>query len=263
MEKNNLDLFSISNACQNLISSVGQFIKTASIDQVDISVKEKNLNNLVTEIDKEAERKLVLGLQEILPNSGFITEEKTVGQIKNDYTWIIDPLDGTTNFIHQVPFYSISVALRFKEQIILGIVYDICHDNLYHATLGTGAFKNNEPISVSATNNLSDSLVATGFPYDDFNILEDYMTLLKFLMQSTRGIRRLGSAALDLCFVAEGKFDIFFEYNLEIWDVAAGAFIVAEAGGRAVVDGPARRVEVEKRSWNRTLRDPSSLSGTR
>ena len=195
-------------------------------------VEIKSLNSLVTYVDKNAELILVGGLKMILPEAGFLTEENTIEQTKNDWQWIIDPLDGTTNFIYKIPVFAISVALAYRDEIQLGIVYELNRDECFTAIKNEGAFLNGQLISVSATQHLKDSLVATGFPYYDYAMLENYISLFKALMTDTRGIRRLGSAAIDLCYTACGKFDAFFEYSLSPWDVAAGALILQEAGGK-------------------------------
>lgn len=200
------------------------------IHQTDIETKA--LNSLVTYVDKESEKILVAELQRILPEATFLTEENTIEQSQGEWQWIIDPLDGTTNFIHQVPVFGISVGLKHRDEIVVGVVYELNRDELFYAAKGQGAFLNGTQIAVSKTNRLADSLIATGFPYYDFELLENYLNVFQELMTTTRGIRRLGSAAIDLCFTACGRFDAFFEYSLSPWDVAAGALILQEAGGK-------------------------------
>lgn len=214
-----------------IIKHVGDFIRNQSKEIKNVSIETKSLNSLVTFVDKTAEEMLVSGLSKLMPNAVFLTEENTIEQQEGEFQWIIDPLDGTTNFIHGVPIFSISVALRQHNNIILGIVYEINRDELFHAELGQGAFLNGIAIQISTNQVLSDSLIATGFPYYDFIQLENYLKTLSFLMQNTRGLRRLGSAAVDLCYTACGRFDAFFETSLNAWDVAAGGFILKEAGG--------------------------------
>ncbi len=211
--------------------------KAASFIQNEIGkihqhhIETKALNSLVTYVDKEAEKILVTELQKIISNASFLTEENTVAQTQGEWQWIVDPLDGTTNFIHQVPVFGISVGLKYKDEIVVGVVYELNRNELFYASKNNGAFLNGDKITVSATAKLSDCLVATGFPYYDFDLLDNYLTFFKYLMTHTRGIRRLGSAAIDLCFTACGRFDAFFEYSLSPWDVAAGALILKEAGG--------------------------------
>ena len=194
-------------------------------------IETKALNSLVTYVDKESEKILVTELQKIIPGASFLTEENTIAQTQGEWQWIIDPLDGTTNFIHQVPVFGISVGLKHHDEMVVGVVLELNKNELFYASKNNGAFLNGNKISVSATTNLSDSLIATGFPYYDFEQLEKYMNVLRYFMEHTRGIRRLGSAAIDLCYTSCGRFDAFFEYSLSPWDVAAGALILQEAGG--------------------------------
>lgn len=215
-----------------LIRSVGDFIRTELGKVAKGDIETKSLNSLVSYVDKTAEIRLVEGCTRILPETGFITEEETIASSADKaWRWIIDPLDGTTNFLHQLPFFSISVALQHEEKTVLGFVYEVNRAELFYAWQGGGAWLNEQPISVSTTPTLSDSLIATGFPYYDFDKTAPYLQMLGQLMQGTRGIRRLGSAALDLAYIACGRFDAYFEYSLAPWDVAAGAFLVQEAGG--------------------------------
>lgn len=195
------------------------------------AIEVKSPNQLVSYVDITAEKMLVEKLGKILPEAGFITEEKTIDKFSDKLNWIIDPLDGTTNFMHGIPAFAVSVALYSGNNPLIGIVYDVCYDRLYWAD-ETGAFCNDEKITISDNENLSKSLLATGFPYYDFDGMEKYLNTLKTLMKHTRGLRRLGSAAIDLAYVACGKFEGFFEYGLSPWDVAAGGFIVEKAGGK-------------------------------
>ena len=194
-------------------------------------VEEKGLNDLVSYVDKTAEEKLVKGLRAILPEAGFITEEGTAGYSKEKFRWVVDPLDGTTNFTHGLPVYAISIALMEQDELVAGVVYEINKDEMFWGVKGDGAWLNNNPIRVSGRTKLSESLLATGFPYHDFAQMPAYLNILNEFMQSTHGLRRMGSAAVDLAYVACGRFEGFFEYNLNAWDVAAGSLIVNEAGG--------------------------------
>ena len=223
----NLDLL-----CKQVIEiseEVGSFLLSQDLSLEDI--EEKSLNNLVTHVDKHAEGLFVSQLKELVPEAGFIAEEGTGSPSEDGFNWIIDPLDGTTNYIHQIPFFCTSVALIKNNELILGVIHDPNHEHTFHATKGGGAWLNSRTIQVSANKKLQSSLLATGFPYDDFGREDAYMELLKDFTKNTRGIRRLGSAALDLAYVAWGKFDSFYEYGLNPWDVAAGLLIVKEAGG--------------------------------
>lgn len=214
-----------------LLKKVGQFIQhhNARVGRKD--VVEKELNSLVSYVDEEAEKRLVEGLSFIIPEATFITEEGTVEQKDSELQWIIDPLDGTTNFLHGVPSYAISVGLQKEGELEAGFVYDIPFEKMYWAVKGQGTYKDQKRIQVSQTENFNETLLATGFPYHDFEKLEAYMNLLSAVMERTRGIRRLGSAAIDLAYTAEGRFNLFYEYGLNSWDVAGGALIIKEAGG--------------------------------
>ena len=203
----------------------------ASINFSPDKIEHKGLNDLVSYVDKQAEKILVEGCRRILPEAGFITEEGTDSTKAERYNWIIDPLDGTTNFIHGLPAYAVSVGLAEYDVPVMGVVYEINRDEMFHALRGTGAFCNDNPIHVSAVDDLSGSLLATGFPYYEFSQMNKYLKILNEFMQKTHGIRRVGSAAVDLAYTACGRFEGFFEYNLNSWDVAAGIVLVQEAGG--------------------------------
>lgn len=196
-------------------------------------VETKSLNSLVSHVDKTAEQQLVTQLGELLPEAGFIAEEGTSSKIGEVYNWVIDPLDGTTNFIHGVPLYSISVALTKNGFPVVGIVYEINLDECFYAWENSSAYLNGKEISVTKTEKMADTLLATGFPYHDFDKMEGFLQSLRYFMEHTRGLRRLGSAAVDLAYVACGRFDGFYEYGLNPWDVVAGAFIVEQAGGKS------------------------------
>ncbi|MDF2156302.1 inositol monophosphatase family protein [Algoriphagus sp. CAU 1675] len=217
---------------QEIAKEVGSFIRKERQHFDMDAVEHKGFNDLVSYVDKEAEKRIVAKLSHIFPEAGFITEEGTNTTRAEIYNWVIDPLDGTTNFIHGVPVYSVSIALMEKEQVILGVVYEVNMHECFYAIKGGGAFCNETRISVSKAKNLAASLVATGFPYYNFELIDRYLAALKSLMQSTHGLRRFGSAAVDLCYVASGRIEGFFEYNLNSYDVAAGTLIVQEAGGK-------------------------------
>jgi len=224
----------LSNLCQQaikVIQPVGDFIREELGKVSDQQIEVKALNSLVSYVDKTAEEKLVAGLQPLIPEATFLTEEETVETKQGTFQWIIDPLDGTTNFLHQLPFFSISVALQHKEETVLGIVLEVVRGECFYAWKGGGAWLNGQAIRVSNNNQLSEALIATGFPYYDYDHTDAYLEVLKHLMKNTRGIRRYGSAALDLAFTACGRFDAYYEYSLNAWDIAAGALIVKEAGG--------------------------------
>lgn len=227
-----MDLNHILETTKQVAKNAGAFIrKERQIFNID-RVEHKGFNDLVSYVDKEAEKIITEELSKLLPEAGFITEEGTETVQKDVYNWIIDPLDGTTNFVHGIPVYSVSIGLIERDTLILGVVYEINMDECFYATAGGGAFCNEMAIKVSPAPNLSHSLIATGFPYYDFDLISKYLDVLKSLMQKSHGVRRLGSAAVDLCYVACGRVEGFFEYNLNSYDVAAGALIVQEAGGQ-------------------------------
>jgi myo-inositol-1(or 4)-monophosphatase len=236
--------------CSQVVSIVrlaGNFIRKESINFDANKIEFKGLNDLVSYVDKKAEQILVDNLFALLPESGFITEEKTINTKGEVYNWIIDPLDGTTNFIHGIPTYSVSVALYENDQPVIGVVYEINRSEMFCAYKGGAAYLNNNVIKVSDRTSLSACLLATGFPYYNFEKQAEYMKLLAELMQKCHGLRRIGSAAVDLAYVACGRFDAFFEYNLNSWDIAAGAFIVQQAGGRIInFSGTAEFIEARE-----------------
>ncbi|MFD0750237.1 inositol monophosphatase family protein [Mucilaginibacter calamicampi] len=212
----------------------GAFIRkereTFAADKIEF----KGLNDLVSYVDKTAEEIIVKGLEQILPEAGFITEEQTTTKLGERYNWIIDPLDGTTNFIHGLPVFSVSIALKEDDELVIGVVYEVNLDECFYAWKGAPAYLNGKEISVSNAPTISDSLLATGFPYYDFSKQRQYIALFTHLMKSCHGLRRLGSAAVDLAYTACGRFDAYYEYNLNPWDVAAGIVIVRQAGGHVV-----------------------------
>ncbi|GAA3938334.1 inositol monophosphatase family protein [Hymenobacter algoricola] len=215
----------------------GQFIRQEAATFDRGRIEHKGLHDMVSYVDQEAERLIVSGLRELLPQAGFITEEGTTGadsqatSAGTALTWIIDPLDGTTNFIHGLPCYSVSVALLEGPELVVGVVYEVNLDECFRAVRGGGAFCNDQPIRVSATPTLNQALIATGFPYSNFHRVEAYLGILKEFMRGTNGIRRVGSAAVDLAWTAAGRFDGYFEFNINSYDVAAGILLVREAGG--------------------------------
>jgi len=211
--------------------AAGKFISDERKKFSSSEVISKGQRDLVSYVDVNAEKIIVDGLKKILPDAGFLTEEKTIAESDQSLRWIIDPLDGTTNFIHGVAPYSVSIALQQEEELLAGVVYEINLDECFYAWKSGGAFLNGKKVSVTNTLAVRDSLTATGFPYKEFSKMDRFFGTLRFLFNNSHGVRRLGSAAVDLVYVACGRFDGFFEYNLNPWDVAAGALIVQEAGG--------------------------------
>jgi len=209
----------------------GAFIRKERENFSSDKIEIKGMNDLVSYVDKTSEEIIVKDLQLIFSQAGFIVEENTVSE-KKEYNWIVDPLDGTTNFVHGIKCFAVSIALEHKGEIILGVVYEVSGDECFYAVKNGGAFLNESPIKVSANKTLNDCLIATGFPIYNFERIGPYLKTLEYLMRNTHGIRRIGAAAADLCFLACGRVDAFFEYNLNAWDVAAGALIVKESGGK-------------------------------
>jgi len=196
------------------------------------SIDYKGPIDLVTSTDRAAEHTIIKVLQRELPGHSILAEEQSeITGVASDYRWVIDPLDGTTNFAHAYPQVAVSIALEFSRQIILGLVYDPLRRECFRAVKGQGATLNDERIRISAVDKLDQALLATGFPYDRRDNADFYLRFFKAFMTRSQGIRRNGSAALDLCYVAAGRLDAFWELKLKPWDVAAGALIVAEAGG--------------------------------
>ena len=212
----------------------GAFIRQERKTFAAEKIEYKGLNDLVSYVDKTAEEIIVKGLESIILEAGFITEEQTTTKLGERYNWIIDPLDGTTNFIHGLPVFSVSIALKEYDDLVIGVVYEVNLDECFYAWKGAPAYLNGEEIKVSAAPTIGDSLLATGFPYYDFNKQQQYIALFTHLMKSCHGLRRLGSAAVDLAYTACGRFDAYYEYNLNPWDVAAGIVIVRQAGGHVV-----------------------------
>jgi len=198
----------------------------------EAKVEEKSINSLVSYVDKTAEKMIVDFLSDLIPEAGYIAEEGTSTKVGEVYNWIIDPLDGTTNYIHGLPTYAVSIALKKADKIILGVVYEVGMDECFYAYGNGKAYLNGKEISVKENDQLKDSLIATGFPYYDFSRNTAFYNTLMTITQTTRGMRRLGTAATDLVYVACGRFDAFYEYGLSPWDVAAGAYIVEQAGGK-------------------------------
>ena len=227
------DLAALTREIRTIATDAGAFLLQERSRFRRDAIEYKGLNNLVSYVDKETEKQLVERLHALLPEAGFITEEGTTGT-EADTTalnWIIDPLDGTANFIHNLPVFSVSIGLAEGKTPIAGVVFDPSRNECFSAWQGGGAYCNDERIRVSPATQLGESLISTGFPYYTFEQMPQYLLILESLMQQTHGLRRMGSAAIDLSYVAAGRFDAFYEYNLNSWDMAAGVLLVREAGG--------------------------------
>jgi len=209
----------------------GQFIleNLGRISKKDIALKQAS--DFVTFVDKESEQIIIHTIKEDFPHHSFLAEESIKETGRGEYRWIIDPLDGTTNYIHQYPVFSVSLALEYKKEIILGVTLDIGRDELFTAEKGRGAFLNKNPIKVSKATTLKDSLITTGFPFRRKELIDIYLKLFKNVFNKVSDLRRAGSAALDLAYLACGRCEGFFEIGLSPWDITAGAILIKEAGG--------------------------------
>jgi len=218
------------NTAVKAARKAGSIINRASLDLEGVRVGTKGRSDFVTEVDQAAEAAIIDVLLKAYPDHAILAEESgTRGQ--SEYTWIIDPLDGTTNFIHGFPQYAVSIALRHRNLVTQAVVYDPTRNELFTATRGRGAFLNERRMRVSRRTKLSESLIGTGFPFRQLEHLDDYVRTFKLITENTCGIRRPGAAALDLAYVAAGRLDGFWERGLSAWDMAAGSLLILEAGG--------------------------------
>lgn len=209
-------------------------INRASFDVGMLKVTQKQRNDFVTEVDQAAETAIIDVLKTAYPDHAFLGEESGASanlQTGSEHVWIIDPLDGTTNFIHGFPQYCVSIALQVRGQITQAVVYDPTRNDLFTATKGAGAFLNEKRIRVARRDKLAEALVGTGFPFRGTENMDEYIAMFRVMTEQTAGLRRAGAAALDLAYVAAGRLDGFFEKGLKPWDIAAGALLITEAGG--------------------------------
>ena len=226
-----MNLEKLCNDVMVLSKETGHFF-LEEIHKVKASdVKEKGLHDFVSYVDQTAEIRIVKELERILPEAGFVAEEGSSTRKGDLYNWVVDPLDGTTNFLHHIPLFSSSIALMRGDRVILGVVNEPNLDECFYAWEGSPAFLNGNCIRVSQQVQMKNALLATGFPYYDYGKLNGYMELFMHFARNTSGLRRLGSAAVDLAYTACGRFEGFYEYGLHAWDVAAGTFVLQQAGG--------------------------------
>ncbi|MFN3752252.1 MAG: inositol monophosphatase family protein [Thiobacillus sp.] len=220
------------NTAVKAARKAGAIINRASLELDQLTVRSKQDRDYVSEVDQMAERAIIETLLDAYPNHGILAEESGTADAKNgeDYVWIIDPLDGTTNFLHGLPQYSVSIALKHKGQITQAVVFDPTRNELFTASRGRGAMLNDRRIRASKRSKLAECLIGTGFPFRDFSFAEAYLNMFRDMMKATSGLRRPGSAALDLAWVACGRYDGFWEMRLNPWDIAAGSLIAQEAG---------------------------------
>jgi myo-inositol-1(or 4)-monophosphatase len=217
---------------QEIARKTGSFIreeqKKISAEKVEI----KSVASLVTYVDKTAEERIVSVLKELIPSSGFVAEEGTADSNNEKFTWFIDPLDGTTNYVHGLAPHSVSIGLAENDELVMGVIYEVGADEMFYAWKNSSAYCNGEEIKVATRSKSEDTLIATGFPYYAFDKIDEYLRATRHIMKVTRGIRRMGSAAIDLAYTAAGRFDGFYEHALHAWDLAAGVFILKQAGGK-------------------------------
>jgi len=221
----------ICYSAREVVKEASAYIREKHDNRSNLNIETKGRHNFVTEVDKEAEQILVKGLLEVIPESGFIAEEGTSNRKGEIYNWVIDPVDGTTNFIHGLVPFAISVGLIENKEVVAGIVYEFGLDEYFYAWKDGGAWLNGDPVHVSSVSSIEDGLIATGFPYTNFKYMPQFMESVEYFMRNSHGLRRLGSAATDIAYVACGRFEGFYEYGLNPWDIAAGILLVKEAGG--------------------------------
>lgn len=228
----NIQLESLTTEVRRLATEVGTFLREESLHFNRDKVEEKNAHDYVSYVDKEAEKRIVKRLKELLPQAGFIAEEGSGSLTTEEYCWVIDPLDGTTNFIHNNAPFCVSIALRDKEEILLGVVYEVCREECFYAWKGSSSYLNGKEIHVSAIDNLDHSFIELGFPYDAEQFRPFITRLIEKMYGYVGGLRLMGSAAVELCYIAAGRFEARIEGLLGPWDIAAGTIILTQAGGR-------------------------------
>jgi myo-inositol-1(or 4)-monophosphatase len=219
------------NTAVKAARKAGTIITRASFDLDKLTIRRKQQNDFVSEVDHAAEEAVISTLKEAYPDHGFLGEESGYKDRDAEYLWIIDPLDGTTNFLHGNPQYCVSIGLVHKGALTQAVIFDPNRNELFTATRGVGAYLNDRRIRVSKTDKIEDALVGTGFPFREVVNVDDYLRMLRNIMKTCSGVRRPGAAALDLAWVACGRLDAFWEIGLSPWDMAAGALLIREAGG--------------------------------
>lgn len=219
------------NKVVNIAKEAGEIIRDGFNNSISIEYK-SDVTDLVTNIDKAAEKIITDFVSKEYPLHSIIAEESGQIEKSSEYTWVIDPIDGTTNFAHKLPIFSVSIGIQKNGENIIGVIYDVMRDKIYSAEKGCGAFQNQKRINVSSNSDLAKSLLVTGFAYDRTDEYKEAIKIFSSFLTKTRAVRRLGSAALDFCYVASGVFDGFWEANLSPWDVCAGILLVEEAGGK-------------------------------
>ncbi len=228
----NQELFQLTDKIKALAVETGAFIREERKKFDRSNVKKKHAHDYVSYVDKESEKKIVTCLKELLPEAGFIAEEGSGSLNDEEYCWLVDPLDGTTNFIHDNAPYCVSIALRSKKELLLGVVYEICRDECFWTYKGAPSYLNGQEIHVSTVNSMEDAFIALGFPYDSTTYRPMAVHLIRSLYGNVGGLRLPGAAAAELCYVAAGRYDARIEAFLGPWDIAAGTIILENAGGK-------------------------------
>ena len=226
-----INLKDLTEKVCNLARETGRFIRNERINFKREKVVKKHAHDYVSYVDKESEKRIVTCLRELLPEAGFIAEEGSGSLTNEAYCWLVDPLDGTTNFIHNIAPFCVSIGLRFHDELILGVVYEICRDECFYTFKDAPSYLNGQPIRVSEVDKLDDSFIALGFPYDSDNYKQTALHLVKECYGNITGLRTVGAAAAELCYVAAGRFDARIEGFIGPWDIAAGTLILKNAGG--------------------------------
>jgi len=227
-----LDLEQITAEVRQLAIETGAFLREERKNFLRELVQEKQSHDYVSYVDKESERRIVKQLKQILPEAGFVAEEGSGSLTDEEYCWLVDPLDGTTNYIHDNAPYCVSIALRNRTELLVGVVYEVCRNECFWAWKGSRAYCNGVEIHVSSINSLNESFIELGFPYDAKNYREFVTELIRQLYGKVGGLRLQGSAAAELCYIAAGRFEARIEGLLGPWDIAAGALILMQAGGK-------------------------------
>lgn len=226
----------------------GEIIRQAHGTRFLVEIKSNNVKNLVTEVDKKSEKTITDFIRKKYPSHSILAEESGERKSSSEYLWVIDPLDGTTNFAHGLPIFSVSIGLQYKGETVAGVVYDVMRDVIFSAEKGSGAFENGKKIFVNSNESIEESLLVTGFPYNVAENPEKVFERFIEMLKVARAVRRLGSAAIDFCYVANGVFDGFWEVHLNPWDICAGKLIVEEAGGK-VTDFNGNQISI----FNKTI----------
>ncbi|OVE78601.1 hypothetical protein BVY01_05070 [bacterium I07] len=211
--------------------SAGRLLKAEFRQLKDSQIDLKGMGDYVTELDRRSENEIIRTIEKSFPDHNIIAEESGNNELKSEYSWIIDPLDGTANYVQGIAMFAVSVAVQYKDVLKAGVVYDPVADEMFSAAENTGAFLNNKSIVVSEKRDISDAMLASGFPWRSREHMDAYLASFKALLTASAGVRRMGAAALDLAYTACGRFDGFWEMKLKPWDIAAGVLLVREAGG--------------------------------